>query len=78
MELTPMQKAATSLRAFGRGEMVSLALAYLESHLKACELTSMGTEVHAEQREISDRVSSLTDDELIALLLPISALGHND
>ena len=76
--LTPMQKAANSLRALGRGEMISLALAYLESHARACELIGLEPPKHAEIGDISDRVARLTDDELVTLLLPISALGHSD
>ena len=38
MQPTPIQKGAATLRALGRGEMVTLALAYLESHMLACEL----------------------------------------
>lgn len=33
MELTPMQKATNSLKALGHGELLSLAHAYLESHI---------------------------------------------
>jgi hypothetical protein len=78
MESTPMQKAAVSLRALGRGEMISLALAYLESHMRACELVGTGKPEHASEELISDRVTKLSEDELVALLLPISALGHSD
>lgn len=76
--MTPMQKAANSLRSLGRGEMISLALAYLESHIRACELASLEPPAHAPFGDISDRIAKLTDDELIALLMPISALGHSD
>jgi len=78
MELTPMQKAAASLRALGHGELLSLAHAYLESHMLACELTGTKKPEHASQEAISDRVSKLSDEQLISLLMPISALGHSD
>ena len=78
MQPTPIQKGATTLRALGRGEMVSLALAYLESHMLACELTDEAKPDHVSIEVVSDRVSKLTDDQLVALLMPISALGHSD
>lgn len=78
MEPTPMQKGASTLRALGRGEMVSLALAYLESHMLACELVGEEQPAHADFATVSDRVAKLSDDQLIALLMPISALGHSD
>jgi hypothetical protein len=78
MERTPMQKGADTLRALGRGEMVSLAIAYLESHMLACELAGMEKPDHVPMETIGDRVSKLSDDQLLALLLPISALGHSD
>ncbi|HMS60162.1 MAG TPA: hypothetical protein PKA49_15080 [Tepidiformaceae bacterium] len=77
MQPTPMQKGANSLRALGRGEMMSLARAYLESHMLAARLTGTGAPPVSEA-EIGDRVSAMTDDELVALLMPISALGHSD
>lgn len=76
MELTPMQKATGSLKALGRGELLSLAHAYLESHMLACELVGQEKPDHASQEQISDRVQRLSDDQLIALLMPVSALGH--
>ncbi len=78
MELTPMQKATNSLKALGHGELLSLAHAYLESHMLACALVGKDKPEHASQEEISDRVQKLSDDQLIALLMPISALGHSD
>lgn len=78
MESTPMQKAAVSLKALGHGELLSLAHAYLESHMLACELAGTEKPVHASQEVISDRVQKLSDEHLIALLMPISALGHSD
>lgn len=78
MELTPMQKAANSLRALGRGEMISLALAYMESHMRACKIAGTEPPEHAAEGEVSDRISAMSDDELVAFLLPISALGHSD
>lgn len=78
MELTPIQKGTSTLRALGRGEMVSLALAYLESHMLACELVGKEKPDHASFGEITERVQKLSDDQLIALLMPISALGHSD
>ncbi len=78
MELTPIQKGTATLRARGRGEMMSLAIAYLESHMLACELTGTEKPAHVSMETIGDRVSQLTDDQLIALLMPISALGHSD
>jgi hypothetical protein len=78
MEPTPMQKAAVSLKALGHGELLSLAHAYLESHMLACELVGQDKPVHATQEVISDRVQKLSDEQLIALLMPISALGHSD
>ena len=78
MEATPMQKGATTLRALGRGEMLSLALAYLESHARASAILGIEKPNHVSNEELSDRVSRLTEDELIALLMPISALGHSD
>lgn len=78
MESTPMQKAAKSLRALGTGEMRSLALAYLESHMLACNLAGSGASGHVSQEALGDRVAKLSDDQLITLLLPISALGHSD
>ncbi len=78
MEPTPMQKAAVSLRALGHGELLSLAHAYLESHMLACELVGREQPDHASQEVISDRVQKLSDEQLIALLMPISALGHSD
>ncbi|MGE0598811.1 MAG: hypothetical protein AB7J35_03165 [Dehalococcoidia bacterium] len=76
--LTPIQKGTSTLRAQGRGEMISLAIAYLESHMLACELVGKETPDHVSMETIGDRVSRLTDDQLIALLMPISALGHSD
>jgi hypothetical protein len=73
-----MQKGASTLKALGRGEMISLALAYLESHMLACELVGKERPDHLALKEISDRVSQLTDAELLNLLMPISALGHSD
>ena len=78
MQPTPIQKGASTLRALGRGEMISLALAYLESHMLACELTDTAKPNHVTIEIVSDRVSKLTDDQLVALLMPISALGHSD
>lgn len=78
MELTPMQKATNSLKALGPGELRSLAHAFLESHMLASELTGAEKPGHASQEEISDRVAKLSDDQLIALLMPVSALGHSD
>gem|GEM_PF-5027474 len=78
MELTPMQKGAATLRALGRGEMMSLAIAYLESHMLACELAGKEKPDHVSMETIGDRVSKLSDDQLLALLMPISALGHSD
>ncbi len=78
MEPTPMQKAAVSLNALGHGELLSLAHAYLESHMLACELVGREQPDHASQEVISDRVQKLSDEQLIALLMPISALGHSD
>jgi hypothetical protein len=78
MEPTPMQKAAVSLKALGHGELLSLAHAYLESHMLACELVGQEKPDHASQEAISDRVQKLSDEQLIALLMPISALGHSD
>lgn len=78
MELTPIQKGTATLRAQGRGEMISLAIAYLKSHMLACELAGKEKPDHVTMETIGDRVSQMTDDELIALLMPISALGHSD
>jgi hypothetical protein len=78
MDPTPMQKAAASLKALGHGELLSLAHAYLESHMLASDLVGTEKPDHATQEVISDRVSKLSDDQLIALLMPISALGHSD
>ncbi len=75
---TPMQKAADTLNALGRHEMESLAMAYLESHMLACELSGTEAPVHISQEQLGDRVAQLSDDRLMALLLPISALGHSD
>ena len=58
--------------------MISLALAYLESHMRACQLVGTEGPEHAQPWVISDRVEKLTETELIALLMPISALGHSD
>jgi len=73
-----MQKGAATLRALGRGEMMSLAIAYLESHMLACELAGKEKPDHVSMETIGDRVSKLSDDQLLALLMPISALGHSD
>ena len=78
MQPTPIQKGATTLKALGRGEMISLALAYLESHVLASELVVKEQRAHASMEVITDRVARLTDDQLLALLMPISALGHSD
>ncbi len=78
MQSTPMQKAAQSLRALGRGEMTSLALAYLESHMMACDLAGTGASDHVSQEALGDRVAKLSEDQLVTLLMPISALGHSD
>lgn len=76
--MTPMEKAVHSLRALSRGQLISLALAYLESHQQASDLLGHEPSVHAPFGDVSDRVAKLTDDELITLLMPISALGHSD
>jgi hypothetical protein len=76
MESTPMQKGAASVQALGRGEMISLALAYLESHMLACELVGTEKPDHVSVEVMSDRVARLTEDQLLALLMPISALGR--
>ncbi len=78
MQPTPIQKGTNTLRSLGRGEMISLALAYLESHMLACRLVGFDPPVHVTQEVLSDRVAGLSDDELILLLMPISALGHSD
>jgi hypothetical protein len=78
MQPTPIQKGAATLRALGRGEMMTLALAYLESHMLACELAGKTAPDHVSMEVLGDRVSKLTDDQLVALLMPISALGHSD
>lgn len=78
MQPTPIQKGATTLRALGRGEMISLALAYLESHMLAAELVGKEKPEHVSIEVVSDRVAQMTDDQLLALLMPISALGHSD
>ena len=77
MELTPMQKATGSFKALGRGELLSLAHAYLESHMLACELVGQEKPDHASQAEISDRVARLTDAQLMALLMPVAALSQD-
>jgi hypothetical protein len=76
--MTPMEKAVGSLRKLSRGQLVSLALAYLESHQRSCELLGQEPPDHAAFGEVSDRVAKLTDDELVEFLMPISALGHSD
>lgn len=76
--MTPMEKAVHSLRALSRGQLISLALAYLESHQQACELLGLEPPGHAPFGDVSDRVAKLTDDQLVTLLMPISALGHSD
>jgi hypothetical protein len=73
-----MQKGASTLRALGRGEMVSLGIAYLESQARALSLLSVDEPKFVPHAEISDRVARLSDDELVLLLMPISALGHSD
>ena len=78
MEPTPLQKGATTLKSLGRGEMMSLALAYLRSHQLACTLASDDERHHVSEEVLGDRVSKLSDDELLALLVPISAVGHSD
>lgn len=78
MEPTPMQKGASTLRALGRGEMVSLALAYLESQIMAGNLLSAEPPKLVSQEILTERVRQMTDNDLIALLMPISALGHSD
>ena len=78
MEKTPMQKATTTLKALGRGEMESLAMAYLESHMLACELAGIDKPSHISNEQLGDRVHALSDEQLIALVMPISALGHSD
>ncbi len=78
MQPTPIQKGATTLKALGRGEMITLALAYLESHVLASELVAAEQRERASMEVITDRVARLTDDQLLALLMPISALGHSD
>ncbi len=76
--MTPMEKAVVSLRALSRGQLVSLALAYLESHDRACQLMGQEPPDHVPFGDVSDRVSRLTDEELVEFLMPISALGHSD
>lgn len=78
MELTPMQKGASTLRALGRGEMITLALGYLESQIMAAKLLGPGAPALVSQELLTERVRQLSDTELIALLMPISALGHSD
>lgn len=78
LEPTPIQKGSATLKALGRGEMMTLALAYLESHMLACQLVGAVPPDHVSMEVLGDRVSQLTDDQLAALLMPISALGHSD
>lgn len=78
MEPTPMQKGTSTLKALGRGEMVSLALAYLESQIIAANLLSPEPPKVVSQELLTERVRQLSDTDLIALLMPISALGHSD
>ncbi len=73
-----MQKATSTLMALGRGEMESLAMAFLKSHMLACELAGTDKPVHISNEQLGDRVHALSDDDLIALLMPVSALGHSD
>jgi hypothetical protein len=58
--------------------MVSLAIAYLESHAAACGLLGEEPPVHVSMETLTERVVALSDDQLVALLTPISALGHSD
>lgn len=78
MQATPLVKGATTLRALGHGEMVSLALAYLESQITAMRILSPGSPPLVSQEELTERVRRMSESELLALLMPISALGHSD
>lgn len=78
MKPTPMQKGASTLRALGRGEMITLALGYLESQMMAEKLLRPDSPALVSQELLTERVRQMTDTELIALLMPISALGHSD
>ncbi len=78
MKPTPMQKGASTLRALGRGEMITLALGYLESQMMAEKLLRPEPPALVSQELLTERVRQMTDTELIALLMPISALGHSD
>jgi len=78
MQPTPMQKGASTLRALGRGEMITLALGYLESQIMAAKLLSPEPPAVVSQELLTERVRQLSDTDLIALLMPISALGHSD
>ena len=78
MQATPMLKGASTLRALGHGEMVSLALAYLESQMTAMRILSAGPPALVSQEELTERVRNMTETELLTFLTPISALGHSD
>lgn len=78
MQATPMQKGASILRSLGHGEMVSLALAYLESQITALRLLSVASPALVSQEALTERVRQMSDTELMKFLMPISALGHSD
>ena len=78
MQATPMQKGASTLLALGHGEMVSLALAYLESQMTALRLLSTVRPELVSQEELTERVAEMSDTDLMTFLIPISALGHSD
>ncbi len=78
MQATPMQKGAGTLRALGHGEMVSLALAYIESQMTALRLVSVTPPELVSQEVLTERVRRMSESELLALVMPISALGHSD
>ena len=78
MQATPMVKGAATLRALGHGEMVSLALAYLESQMTAMRILGSQSPALVSQEELTERVRNMSETELLAFLTPISALGHSD
>lgn len=71
-----MYKAMRTLKDLGRGEMLSLAHAYLLSQQQVHKLLGVAGVDHLTEAELGDRLERLTDDELLAFLLPIVALGR--
>lgn len=76
MQSTRLANAEAALKQLTRGELESLALAYVHSHAVACELVGEEKPDHADSREVERRIEQYESDSLIGMLAPLAALAE--